>query len=305
MLATRAPLKYFPPLVHPETLCILIATCAWTAVVVYMHDNHYSIGWDTSYAVTIMSGTLSILLPMRLTAAMSKSQQGMANFNALCGDLQAMAWHVLSETPERDGWSDIITVLSVIPGAVKHHFRGDLASDRLKDYNGNYYIGSAPGKKTDRICGKDDIEFVDALLYTLMDETQDYAQKHPKDIDYKILSNKWEHIYASWGTLGSMFSYRPPPAIDYIRNTVLLMYCVFLPFSIHADGYGSVGLVFVIIYFFVGLNLSVNAAGMPFASGRRSTYQTVTATEKATVKAITRAASSDSAEAVISTRLMM
>lgn len=292
-------LKYFPPILDRTTLCIISVSCAWCAVVIYLHEHHYDLEWDTGYAIGILSGALAFLLPMRLGAATTKHQQGISLYNALCGDVLAMGWHVLSETPQAatdSDWKDILRIASVIPGAVKHHFRGDLDTGQLKDYEGELYKDTKPGLKTFRLNSGG--AYVEALLFTLMDNLQDYAYTHPDSMDYRVLVSKWEAVYGSWGSLCSMFSYRPPSAITYIRNTVLLMYCVFLPFSMYGDGYWSVLHVFIILYFFIGLNLSVSAAGMPFSESRKSSYMTVTGTETATRNGIRHLAVNTTARAI-------
>lgn len=117
--------KYFPPLAN-ETVFLIAAQAAWTAVIVNTVEEA---PFDASGVLAVLTGTLSFILPLQLNSALRKNRECLKAYNMFCNDVLALAWYCVAIVPDKKvknaSLTKIFNILAA-PATVKHQFRGDL-----------------------------------------------------------------------------------------------------------------------------------------------------------------------------------
>lgn len=309
---------------------ILLLVPALAAVYAYLHQNtdFFPKGeedadkwFDDAIAVivTAATATLSFILSMTLSGAMNKNSQGIAMFNAFTGDLLAFAMHLLalSEDDKKniEGYvqsrKNIRDLLLAGPGILKWSFRGkgvlidlvqvkqraDGTSVKLSERNRSMYCAI---KRYSSLGG------VESFMLVLANEIEK-LKKAGLDGETVLpaLIRKWENLYASYGSLGNLFGWKPPALFSWWLQVCLYIYLLLMPYTfVPSAGYHAVYLSFVVSYFFLGAYVGLQKLGDPFAEGISETGDFATVTDAArtaqeTIEALFLAESKDGIDDVV------
>ena len=253
-----------------------------------------------SLFVTASSGVLAFVLSFQLSLALSKNAGGIAAFNGICGDLLAMAMHVValsSDDPQiKDSQKFVAAkrnlrdLLLAAPGMFKWNMRPaginiDLVQVK-QDGDQSVKLYERNEKMYCLIKRYMSIGGVEALMLAIGNELHTIRESGALDgAQETVLMAKWEHIYANYGAITGVAS--PPKLIDWFLYVTLAIYIIFMPYEFAGMEYHGVYLAFFTAYFYLGLWIATQRVGDPFAEGiDASEFDTVTAPAKAIQDAI-------------------
>ena len=299
------PLKYFPPLSDPVTFLIIGLQSVWTWVLVtQLVEEGDELPFDVSSVFNILTATLGFILPLQLSAALTKNHSCLDNYNALCGDVLAFAWECVSLTKgnkvlesKSAELKKIFHILVALPVMVKHHFRGTIDMTRVKTLedaaliNGNGATSQQELQalyQTIIVNGeKEGMGEVEVCFMKLLDYIKDYAGDDPVDPVRRSLLFTWNRVYGSWGNMSNISGYTPPSIFTYVLDVALLLYSAMIPLTLYQEGLNAIWMVAIISYFFLGLNIAGKKVGNAFvATGDSTGFQNVTPSQKTATKAI-------------------
>jgi len=281
--------KYFPPLAN-ETVFLIAAQAAWTAVIVNTVEEA---PFDASGVLAVLTGTLSFILPLQLNSALRKNRECLKAYNMFCNDVLALAWYCVAIVPKgkmkakENALTNIFNILAALPATVKHQFRKDLNLEQAKGVKTtlgvqNILPGNELEKATNNSMGP-----VNYVYLKLVDYINDFA-KNENNTDTALqreLLGRFSRFHGHWGALDALVTYSPPMIFTSVLNLALLFWSVLLPLPLIGVGNNAVWMVFITSYFFLGLNLSGRKIGNAFAEGVVG-FGTVTTRQKRTTAAI-------------------
>lgn len=296
----------FSPLADPLSLGLIVVCSAWSFTIVQT-DLYKQDVPDMSVPFGIITATLGFILPLQMSASISKNKECMDNYNAFCGDVMALAWETI--TVARDSNNDsrikkLFDIYYIFPTAVKWKFRGGL--DMKKIYLVKHGDKDQVDKKKD-IMVPSRQKFIDTSvgqehsenMATMAMDEADLLFLHVFDLineldisDTKknMLIRTAERVYGAYGNMGNLSGYRPPRLFTSFLNTALVLYIIIIPFSfdIAALKLNIIWQSFLVIYFFLGINIVGKKVANAFVSSKVSggAFQTVGASETDTNFAI-------------------
>lgn len=287
---------------------ILFLVPALAGLYAYLHENtdvfpkgtEEEDKWFDDSITTIVSAataTLSFILGMTLSSAMTKNSEGISLFNAFTGDLLAFGMHLLSLSDDEKKDSEeykrsrnnIRDLLLAAPGIVKWSFRSkgveidlvqvkqrsDGTSVKLSERNKTMYCAL---KRYSSLGG------VEAFMLVLGNEIEKLGKAGLSgETTLPTLIAKWENLYASYGSLGNLLGWKPPALFSWWLSICLYMYLILMPYTfVPAAGYHAIYLSFIVSYFFLGAYVGLQKLGDPFAEGVSDSgeFATVTAAAK-------------------------
>lgn len=297
---------FFVPFSEPQRYwadpLIIILSIVWSIIVTYAGiDSPFNVD-DLNALNNVLSGTLGFLLPLYLTTCIDKSKKGIELYDALCGDVLALAWQVAAYGDQKnrkdepdmcddgDTWldlkNDIFNALEIIPDAIKHVFRKDfkyhylIISDNEKRWNTvkedwDIYNTTINAIKTidremyenldnrDKFVGKKDTP-IEAIMFYLVFRLRKIQVERQRYIS--IMMEKWNDIYSSYGTTSSLINYNQPLLFSFVLYSATVLYVIILPFTFVDQGGKNVLLTGLIIYFFLSLNSAGKILQNPFNS---------------------------------------
>ena len=214
---------------------------------------------EIALVISILSGTLGFLLSLLLNKYMTRNKEGLAQFETLVGNIEAFAWTVSTLPIDNSLKLDMLTILKIMPNAVKHVFRGDYS-----------YEGQLKGEKDPRL--KKIVEemksldpkannVVNTFLFMMMKRTH----KIEKSL-LRLFHAKWESLYGPYGTIASLIGYDTPLLFEYIISTAFFFYSFMLPISYTSSGNQNVLITFIILYFYIGLKSAGLLLQNPFVA---------------------------------------
>ncbi len=258
-----------------DPLFIVLAVI-WSIII---ETNGIKLPWnleDNAQMTTILSGTLGFLLSLNLGNYMAMNKDGISLYKEFVGNVEAVAWTVSTEGDkytaasldkdvvlEDDSQDNIrlkyktFAILKILPYALKHYFRGDFSLEDMRN------------KETDKLILEviDDIEKLDpehpmdALMFLLMIKFRRVAGEGG---DITVIHGKWDTVFAPYGSIDALVNYRTPVIFNYILSTALFFYLMLLPLGYTEQSYYNIGITFVIMYFFLGLNAAGKMLANPF-----------------------------------------
>ncbi len=258
-----------------DPLFIVLAVI-WSIII---ETNGIKLPWnleDNAQMTTILSGTLGFLLSLNLGNYMAMNKDGISLYKEFVGNVEAVAWTVSTEGDKYTAASldkDVVieddsldtirlkyktfAILKILPYALKHYFRGDFS---LKDMR---------KKESDKLILEviNDIEELDsdspldALMFLLMIKFRRVAGEGG---DITVIHGKWDTVFGPYGSIDSLVNYQTPVIFNYILSTALFFYLMLLPLGYSEQSYYNIGITFVIMYFFLGLNAAGKMLANPF-----------------------------------------
>jgi len=300
-----APLKYFPPLSDPTTFGIIIAQCLWTWVIVtFIKDEVEPLPFDVEKVFGILTATLGFILPLQLSAALTKNHSCVDNYNAFCGDVLAFAWECVGLTKgnkvteeKSEELENMFHILVAFPTVVKHHFRGSINLSLATSLGGSKLIdknGSLKQRELEELYNRLIVSNqkgmceVEICFMKLLDYVKDYAEEE-KNVDpvRRSLLATWNRVYSSFGNISNISSYIPPVIFTYVLNVALVLYSIILPLTVYDQGLNAIWMVAIVSYFFLGMNIAGQKVGNAFAASEDAEgFQNVTESQKTATKAI-------------------
>jgi len=292
-LWTRVPLYYFPPLGDLNTFAIILVQCLWSYAVfnweLWSKEDGTDLDYSTSTVVTTLVGTLAFILPLNLSAALSKNSSCLNNYNAFAGDIIALAWDTIAFKGRDNSDQNVrimMDILVALPALVKHSFRGTLDLEKSTTRDNQPFSDTQGGKEVTTMFNKtpDGMSVVDICFFKLLDYQKDLTQNKISPLN-TAAQKSWERAYSSWGNMGSLSTYNPPVLFTYVLNVALFLYIGLIPFTLKSQQIHVVWQTGLIAYFFFGLNLAGSKVGNAFAEGAQG-FQTVTGAQKSATKAL-------------------
>ena len=296
----------FSPLADPLSLGLIVVCSAWSFTIVQTELYKQDIP-DMSVPFGIITATLGFILPLQMSASISKNKECMDNYNAFCGDVMALAWETITvaRKPENDSRiQKLFDIYFIFPTAVKWKFRGGLDMKKI------YLLKNGDKDQVDK---KKDVivpsrqKFIDTsigqehsenMAMMTMDET-DLLFLHVFDLinelvisDTKknMLIRTAERVYGAYGNMGNLSGYEPPRLFTSFLNSALVLYVLLIPFSFDIDVL-KMNIIWqscLVIYFFLGINIVGKKVANAYVSSTVSggAFQTVGASETDTNLAI-------------------
>lgn len=258
-----------------DPLFIVLAVI-WSIII---ETNEIKLPWnleDNAQMTTVLSGTLGFLLSLNLGNYMAMNKDGISLYKEFVGNVEAVAWTVSTEgdkyTPKsldkdvvlEDDSQDAIrlkyktfAILKILPYALKHYFRGDFSLEDMRNKEGDKLILEV----IDEIENLDPEHPMDALMFLLMIKFRRVAGEGG---DITVIHGKWDTVFGPYGSIDSLVNYRTPVIFKYILSTALFFYLMLLPLGYTEQSYYNIGITFVIMYFFLGLNAAGKMLANPF-----------------------------------------
>ena len=290
------PFQLLPPLKDKFTYLVIVVQVSWTWIFIYANIGK-DIAFDTSSVFNILTATLGFILPLQMNSALTKNRECIDNYNAMVGDLQAVAWDIIAfHTGDPNEVSDkalksenilsnMFDILIAMPALSKWHFRGGVDLDKLTTKNDLKFLSTPGGYAVYEITRQiPTMPTTEACFFKLLDYTKDLT-KNKSQIQQSATIRSWERAYGSWGNMGNISSYKPPSIFSYVLNTALLLYSVLLPFQFANEGYNAVWMVLIVGYFFLGLSSAGRKVGNAFAE-QNDGFQTVSETQRSATQAL-------------------
>ena len=231
---------------------------------------------DNSLMTTILSGTLGFLLSLNLSYYMSMNKDGVSLYKEFVGNVEAVAWTVSTEGDSYTAASldnDVVieddsldairlkyktfAILKILPYALKHYYRGDFSLQNMRRNEENQLILEV----IDEIEKLDSEHPIDALMFLLMIKFRRVAGEGG---DITVIHGKWDMVFGPYGNIDSLVNYNTPVIFNYILSTALFFYLMLLPLGYSEQSYYNIGITFVIMYFFLGLNAAGKMLANPF-----------------------------------------
>ena len=289
---------YFPPLADITGIVLISSYSAWSYAV---YSNRFDIEIPSvAVPFSVLTGALGFILPLQMSAAITKNKECLFNFNAFCGNIMALAWELLtlvrpedldkltqSEKSNKEKINKLFMCLKILPPIVKHTFRSgkpDLTKLTFTKHGKNYLLNTSLGQEINQMTTNGKLktsDYVFIKIYDLIAE-MDTTQTHKN-----MLIRTTERVYGSYGNMGNLDAYAPPRMFEYFLDTALFLYVVTLPFSFDIEKLG-VNIVWqgiLVIYFFLGISLIGKRASNAFEN-QTGAFQTVGASETAINKAL-------------------
>ena len=204
------------------------------------------------------------------------NKDGISLYKEFVGNVEAVAWTVSTEgdryTPKsldkdvvlEDDSQDAIrlkyktfAILKILPYALKHYFRGDFSLEDMRNKEGDKLILEV----IDDIENLDPDHPMDALMFLLMIKFRRVAGEGG---DITVIHGKWDTVFGPYGSIDSLVNYKTPTIFNYMLSTALFFYLVLLPLGYTEHSYYNIGITFVIMYFFLGLNAAGKMLANPF-----------------------------------------
>jgi len=258
-----------------DPLFIVLAV-VWSIII---ETNGIKLPWnadDNSLMTTILSGTLGFLLSLNLGNYMAMNKDGVSIYKEFVGNVEAVAWTVSTEGDKysvatldkdvviEDDSPDTIrlkyktfAILKILPYALKHYYRGDFSLQNMRRNEENKLILEV----IDEIEKLDSEHPIDALMFLLMIKFRRVAGEGG---DITVIHGKWDMVFGPYGNIDSLVNYNTPIIFNYILSTALFFYLMLLPLGYSEQSYYNIGITFVIMYFFLGLNAAGKMLANPF-----------------------------------------
>ena len=253
---------------------IIIESC--TVALPYEKD-------DNSIVVSILSATLGFLLSLNLSRYLAQNKNGIGNFETYVGQISALAWSVSTlgdpdKTRIQNNAIDndvlisaenntyialkykIFAILKIMPFALKHFFRGTFSLDKMEKAESNDPLILEVIDDLRQLENAGNVNPMDNLMFLLM-----IKLKHLKG-SINVIHKKWDELYGPYGAIASAAGYDTPLIFSYVLTTALSVYVAMLPLGYKGNSFWNVGITFVIMYFFVGLNAAGKLVRNPFVS---------------------------------------
>jgi len=141
-----AVFQIYQPFCSLSVTLFMIIQFFWTFIIID-NDLANTLNFNSSRIVSILTGTLGFILPLRLNSALKKNRACLDNYNAFVGDLISFSWEVIAfnrlkpdDKQSRYIVSNMFDILIAIPALTKWHFRNDVKLDKLysKDATANW-----------------------------------------------------------------------------------------------------------------------------------------------------------------------
>ena len=311
-----SPTHWLPPLADLTAMIIITIQCLWTFLVYYYEwwgvqevttdgvvtQEATDVGFDPAVVIGVLTGALTFLLSMTLSAALGKNAACLNNYNAFTGDLMAYGWDIIAFTKEEEGSNTkediekMFEILIAMPAICKHSFRGTVelkfsttavrtAGTYKKDVN---FLDTWGGKAVAKIMDTGDADgmnAVEACFYKLLDYQHDLGEGK---FSQGAATKSWERAYGSYGNMGNLNAYKPPSLFTFVLNLALYLYILLIPFTLKSQQLNAVWQTGLIAYFFIGLNVAGAKVGNAFASNKAGSFQTVSEPQKQATKTITQ-----------------
>tara|TARA_A100001015_G_scaffold95699_1_gene106359 strand:+ start:478 stop:1566 length:1089 start_codon:yes stop_codon:yes gene_type:complete len=259
----------------------LIATVVWSLVV---SNNDIKMPWTEkhqSVIFSILTGTLTFLLPLVLSSALDRNKTIIKEYNCYNDNVLQLAWEVTCiggayesecDSAGSDDWNrrkaDIFSIIKILPNMIKHNFRGDFNYAMLKNkkLTNNVRNNIIPKMEKKDPKGENPIN---QLFFELMIMITDacYTAKDQKHshTKLKILMGVWERTYDAAGYLVSFVTWDEPLLFQFFLYTGFILYIIILPFEFVNGNDWNIVVSFIIIYFYVSLNSARVIMLNPFA----------------------------------------
>jgi len=302
---------------------------AFGVLCIALHKEYGIVFWDGDEGLALESmlavvgGCMAFILPMQLSAAVSKNHAGLDAYKALTGDVLAFGWQVLAfvkKTPENDCEErdnivkKIFQVLLFLPSQVKQEYRDSMLADVRKqlaltsDKRNKDFVGAILNidvcRKTAILhmdfqkleageeilalrsncsSGMSDVEWMFLKLHILINDLHSHAPSESHD----GLTGKLNDVYASWGSIGNAQAFTPPGIFSETLYMVLIIFCVFQPMTptFLGAGWHAPWMLGVLTFFLFGIHFAGEDAANPFVKSGTS-FQTVGESEKNAMIAI-------------------
>ena len=262
---------------------IITAAVIWS-IIIESYELVLPYGTDeNSFVVGILSATLGFLLSLNLGQYLAQNKDGIGNFEAYVGQLTALAWSVstLGDPDDKrigdnriddevlvSKESDIyvklkyktFAILKLMPFALKHFFRGSFSLDKMEEAEKDDILLTEVINDMRELEKSGNLNPIDNLMFLLM-----IKLKHLKG-DITVIHSKWDALYGPYGAIATAAGYDTPVLFSYVLTTALAIYITMLPIGYSGHSWWNVGITFVIMYFFVGLNSAGKLVHNPFVS---------------------------------------
>lgn len=283
--------EYFPPLTNVWSLACIVLQCLWTyAVIEFVHEDFLDLAFDPGTIVSILTGTLGFILPLQLSAALLKNKSGIDQYSVFCNKAITFSWEAIALYNKKDSMDDkqlekTFDIVVALPAILKHSFRGTVDLTKATTRNGVLLTKTRAGRKIQSLVQyrpEDDI--IEMSLFKLMDYIKDLTASEQTQLRSPLLS-AWDGMRSAWVKMSNLNAYKTPVIFTYVLNAALLLYIVFLPFTLLHERYNAIWMTGLIAYFFLGLRLAGLKVANAFAEGAKG-FQTVTSKQKKTTKAL-------------------
>jgi len=258
-----------------DPLFIVLAVI-WSTII---ETNEVKLPWnleDNAQMTNILSGTLGFLLSLNLATYMAMNKDGVSLYKEFVGNVEAVAWTVSTEGDkytaesldkdvviEDDSFDTIrlkyktFAILKILPYALKHYYRGDFSLQNMRSKESDKLILEVINdiEKLDKTAP------MDALMFLLMIKFRRVAGEGG---DITVIHAKWDTVFGPYGSIDSLVGYKTPVIFNYILSTALFFYLMLLPLGYSEHSYYNIGITFVIMYFFLGLNAAGKMLANPF-----------------------------------------
>lgn len=291
--------KDFSPLADPLSLGLLVACSTWCIIIVQskLYDEDIP---DMSVPFGIITATLGFILPLQMSASIGKNKDCMDNYNAFCGDVMALAWETITvaRKPENDSRvKQLFDIYFIFPTAVKWKFRGGLEmkkiylvkhgekpqADKKTDITvqtSQRFIDTPVGQEHSENMANMKMDSADLLFLHVFDLI---SELDISDMKKNMLIRTAERVYGAYGNMGNLSGYVAPRLFTSFLNSALILYVILIPFSfdIAALKFNIVWQSFLVVYFFLGINIVGKKVANAFVSSKVSggAFQTVGASE--------------------------
>ena len=139
-----------------------------------------------------------------------------------------------------------------MPFALKHFFRGSFSLDKMEKAEKDDPLLTEVINDMRELKKSGNLNPIDNLMFLLM-----IKLKHLKG-DITVVHGKWDALYGPYGAIATAAGYDTPVLFSYVLTTALIIYITMLPIGYSEHSGWNVGITFVIMYFFVGLNYLVS-----------------------------------------------
>lgn len=261
----------------------LLITVVWSLLV---SNNDIKMPWSEkhqSVIFSILTGTLTFLLPLVLSSALDRNKNIIKEYNCYNDNVIQLAWEITciggayqgecDSSASSSDWlerkADIFSIIKILPNMIKHNFRGDFNYDMLKNkkLTSNVRNNIIPKMEKKDPKGENPIN---QLFFELMIMITDacYSAKDQKHshTKLKILMGVWERTYDAAGYLVSFVTWDEPLLFQFFLYTGFILYIIILPFEFTNGNDWNIVVSFIIVYFYVSLNSARVIMLNPFMS---------------------------------------
>ena len=261
---------------------IIVSAVIWSVIIeVYKLELPFGTE-ENNLVISILSGALGFLLSLNLTHYLEQNKQGMEYYETFIDNTYAIAWMVCAlEDPDEKRINvnddidkqDLISseddyyirlkyktfgILKILPAVLKHVFRGDYNLDNLERTDKDPFVRDVIQELRKMEENDSVTNPVDNLMFLLM-----LKLKHLKG-DITVIHSKWDSLYSHYSAISALVSYGTPIIFSYVLVTALGFYTLLLPLGYSGYSSYNVGITFVIMYFFIGLNSAGKFVRNPF-----------------------------------------